>query len=403
MNNIFDRINELLGRPRAPVEYIYSLPYTNLYLPLGGRWVANRAGHAAIRYNETIVSVSKYTKSDVMYYDPIEYLYMDKRDKISILIHDVPSENIKTFYQDSSIKYKPIAITPDQGNCADWVSRALKKINILTHHHMFPKGIFIDLFENLPRDQFSVVYYRQEESPARDIVNPIQLFRNWVYSHPEKFADVIVDTTKDPPEIFLNPDPVQPNKLRNVLNYKWTIIPSTIVAWFVWRKNLRTIKHIRQHFQAKTRKAVEKMGTAEEKLMYLLKIQNKKTLYAVAGTIAFTGLLIQANHEKIKDYFSTQSTEIASTTLESEDIKEKLIDLTKDESIQKAVEDLLIKSITSPTVQTELNKAFLEAARYTVQHQDTLEFSKAFAATLSKDPKIHQEIWNALLSSVSPF
>lgn len=406
MDNIFDKVNELLGRPKASVEYIYSLPYTDLNLPFGFKWVKNRAGHSAIRYDETVVSVSKYTKEEVTRTSLSKYIF-DKqpRDKISILFHDIDPEDkekIKSFYDNTEIKYKPITISKDSGNCADWVSRGLSHLNILTHHHMLPKGLFIDIFENYPRDKFSIVYYRQELNPAVDIINPIQLFRNWVYSYPEKFADVIVDTTKDPPEVSLNPSPVQPNKLRNILNYKWTLVPSTLLAWFIWKKNIKLFKNFRNYLKTRTKTTLEKINTGEEKLMYLLKIQNKKIFYTLTGSGIFAGLLIQANKDKIKDYLGVQSTEIANTTLESDELKERLVGLTQDPVIQQAVEDLLIKCIQNPRVQTELNQAFLTATRYTVAHQETLKLSEDFMQKMSNDPKIHKEIWNALMASVIP-
>ena len=164
-------------------------------------------------------------------------------------------------------KYYPAF--PEYGNCSRWVSSILLEANLVTTYFVFPKTVFINMFENYEKlnigtkSNMSVVFYEQPENIKNlkygtsekplygEVIAPLQLFRNYFYNNLKPYANCIVTIN---PKSFtavpiLNPNPVQPSKIRNVVNNKFFIIGSIISSIMIYKKGFVFVNNIKNKYK----------------------------------------------------------------------------------------------------------------------------------------------------------
>lgn len=106
----------------------------------------------------------------------------------------------------------PVAV---RGNCAWWTSQGLKVAGVTTKASLWPKSIFINMFENSHKttvgspSNMHVVSYRRIKHAHRSYgidaqpitaVAPLQSARSVMYYDLERFANVVVEV---PPNRYL--------------------------------------------------------------------------------------------------------------------------------------------------------------------------------------------------------
>eukprot|EP00602_Paraphysomonas_sp_CaronLab_P009472 CAMPEP_0185030380 /NCGR_PEP_ID=MMETSP1103-20130426/17312_1 /TAXON_ID=36769 /ORGANISM="Paraphysomonas bandaiensis, Strain Caron Lab Isolate" /LENGTH=245 /DNA_ID=CAMNT_0027565487 /DNA_START=88 /DNA_END=822 /DNA_ORIENTATION=- len=216
-DSILGDINRALGRDTDSnpcVEYILSKPYGILSLPFGlGSLNYNMWGHSALRYTtpdgrDVVVNVEakQNGKKFLQFYEAKEYLYgTDRmtsgaqrgtyhRDMVGVRVEHVAADDIERMHsyilelieKDSedvkfnlvlgpllnALKHIHPAI-PEYGNCARWTSSMLLQAGLVTTYFVWPKTIFINMFENYSRTgikelkNMNVVYYEQPAHVAR--------------------------------------------------------------------------------------------------------------------------------------------------------------------------------------------------------------------------------------------
>jgi hypothetical protein len=266
-DSILQEIDEALGVSKPPdIEYIFVEPYSDFSLAgIGiGR---NPYGHAALRYTlpsgEQILMniVGVPGRQMVNFLDPVEYLYgtgffeegaeqrgVYNRTMVSVRIEQVEPEKILAmhkYFQELQKKSSESAAEfslllspvfeflsswlpfsfPEKGNCAMYTSRGLKKGRISSHVSMWPKAIWVGLFEDYGTknpENVHVVCYRRvrhacrsygDDSETISPIAPIFTWGNFWYLNLERFANIIVEvpagTTRA--EICVRESPARPS------------------------------------------------------------------------------------------------------------------------------------------------------------------------------------------------
>lgn len=294
-DTILDDINIALGKPKNPsVEYLFVTPFVHIKLPFGYGISYNTYGHATIRYTtpdgmDVVMNIQGKEKGKIMvrFYDAKEYLYGTDSTKIGsqkgiynrtivgLRVENVDPEAIKRMHeyylrlqtdeqQDLvrfNIIFGPIINMfremfnlPEYGNCAKWISEGLRRANLVTSVSIWPKSIFINMFENSDKteaktqDNVSVVYYQRPEHSqlsygkkafSIEEVAPLQPIRSFMYSDLKPFANCIVTVPNNDICAVVTRvyDPIRPSKFRNIVNDPYFIAGSVVTSGF-------TIRHI---------------------------------------------------------------------------------------------------------------------------------------------------------------
>eukprot|EP01102_Stenamoeba_stenopodia_P008919 TRINITY_DN2608_c0_g1_i2.p1 TRINITY_DN2608_c0_g1~~TRINITY_DN2608_c0_g1_i2.p1 ORF type:complete len:329 (-),score=77.38 TRINITY_DN2608_c0_g1_i2:31-1017(-) len=138
-------------------------------------------------------------------------------------------------------------IIVERGNCAWWVSQGLYKANVLTKPSIWPKSIWINMFENYNKtdikevDNIRVVSYRRAKHAKLSYginaypisaVAPLQSIRGLLYYNLERFANVIVEVPEGELSavVIKQEEPEKPSQLRNIANNGYFIFGSVVVT-----------------------------------------------------------------------------------------------------------------------------------------------------------------------------
>ena len=246
-DTILSNIDRRLGHRFPPdVEYIYVEPYLN-YASKSVYLTANPYGHSAIRYTlpdtkeQLVMNIVGLADHELVnFLSPEDFFFSTNfdtkigneqggiynRNFASIRIQRVPPEKILAMHQyfldlhsrshthwaDYNIALGPLLNRTgvvSYGNCAHWASQGLRQAGLMKNPSMFPKAIWIDLFEELKKNcqheqysnNVSVVYYKRilhakrfygEDADWTGWGRPSDFFKKKTYENLEPFADVIV-------------------------------------------------------------------------------------------------------------------------------------------------------------------------------------------------------------------
>lgn len=321
-NTVLDEIDTAINRKRPKVEYLVCLPYTQFVVPvLGWGWCYNFYGHSAVRYQllqedgtykDVVMNVEAKQEPNLnnmlKFYDTPEYLFQPDshiggiytRSILSVGYDDVPDENIlemhkyyESLHQKSLTGHKQFDIVlgpiwnifsrifpvlSERGNCAKWTSEGLKKAGIIETTHVWPKNLWITMFEN-PNQTVkpTVVLYQQiQHCPNKYGLNggdigsytaPLDWVRSFSYRNPSKFADCIVSVPENTHKavIQVNPQPAQPDEIRNMMNGDVFIGASVITCGFVsYRVGRRGVGLMRRIMYGRRQKQVFKEQNHDE-------------------------------------------------------------------------------------------------------------------------------------------
>lgn len=306
-DTILSEIDKEFGRIPS-IEYIIAYPIGMINLPFGfGTLTWNSYGHSVLRYidpngNDVIANIEakENGKEFIQFYKPSEYLYgvdpqtcgaqrgVYNRNFVGIRIYGIKNENIeemhkhiKTLIANEHItvefniiigpilnffrEYFPFLNIPEFGNCSKWTSTMLQKANVIEKTFVWPRTIFIDIFEMAKDRGFEtdVVFYEKPdhvENLALGVKNksksvwfegiaPFQFIRNWFYGDLREFSNIIVrsklmedNTTKA--TIILNNNVVQPSKLRNILNNPYVIGINVTCSMYITYKAFKYIRKL---------------------------------------------------------------------------------------------------------------------------------------------------------------
>lgn len=270
---ICNNIDKALCCNKPRIEYIVSMPFAAFTL-FGYGIGPYIYGHSAIRIvtyeGDKIINIEhKSTDPNfIKVYDTSDYMFtnmsqqggMINRNIISIRFEEISNEEANKmleYYKKISIeatkgnKKFTILLGPllnrlfpqkEYGNCSKWISEGLKAANLLNKTYVWPRSIWVKLFEKYTT-RTNVVYYKHiKHLPQRygikteqlfSSIAPFQLFRNWCYSNCEGFANCIVQVNKENPYIGIvkiNEKPYKSSKYRNIVNHPIIIISSIIVT-----------------------------------------------------------------------------------------------------------------------------------------------------------------------------
>lgn len=307
---ILNEINKSLGKNSSPiVEYLITKPYGLFRLPFGlGSFNYNWFGHSALRYTtpdglDVVVNVEgkEKNKNFIQIYDTKEYLFgtdikksgaqrgIYQRDIIGLRVENVSKEDILKLHEiveklksgnntpDNNYRFNIIlgpvlnflgyffSKYPEYGNCSRWSSLMLKNAGLTTGIYVWPKTLFINMFENYDKtnvkqlSNMNIVYYEQPKNISKPFygvvdrpilfensVAPFQTLRNYFYGDLKHFANIIVKTNEytNYAEIIKisDNDVSKPNKIRNILNSKYFICTSIVTSIIVYKKGFKLIK-----------------------------------------------------------------------------------------------------------------------------------------------------------------
>ncbi len=217
------------------------------------------------------------------------------RDFIGLRIENVSDENIKLLHQyveellankDDHFRFNlffgPILNLPrlfnknlpEYGNCSRWCSAMLLRCHLTTNYNVWPKTVFINIFENYAKtdvktlDNMSVVYYEQPQHVETlaygsknkiswwfDNIAPFQLFRNFFYRDLKQYSNCVVRIKPGSMHavVIENPDPIQPSEWRNIVNSKYFIAGSVIGSLYLYRKSYVLLRQKFQSFRRWTK------------------------------------------------------------------------------------------------------------------------------------------------------
>ena len=313
-DTILNEINYALvnnGESNPSVEYLITKPFGLINLPFGlGSFNFNWFGHSALRYTtpdgkDIVVNIEakEKDKNFIQTYDAKEYLFgtnsktsgpqrgIYQRDIVGLRVENVDPENIKKMhnYIESirqsnenksgekrfNIVLGPILNMvknifpnfPEYGNCARWTSSMLLHAGLTTNYFVWPKTVFINMFENYDKtsvktkSNMNVIYYEQPKHIKElsygvitkpilfeNSVAPFQSIRNYFYGDLKHFAKVIVyvpeNETQANIKVIDDNNISQPNQLRNILNSKYFIIGSVITSIIIYKKGFVYAKKI---------------------------------------------------------------------------------------------------------------------------------------------------------------
>jgi hypothetical protein len=301
-STLLTEIDTAISRKSPSVEYIVILPFSYVGHTIFGFRLGfnyNIFGHSAVRYRlpkddgsveDIVMNIEGYQEPNlnglVKFYPAEEYIAgmsshqggFYNRHMLTVAYDNVSDENIKKMHQyfldldkksltghsKFDIVLGPILnkinmffpSVVERGNCAKWTSEGLKKAGLIKHTHIWPKNLWITLFENSnEKPKPSVVLYKRittcpqrygdNTSEVGSYTAPFDLIRSWTYRDPKKFADCTVEVPDNDIKaiINVNKNPLYPSQTRNIMNHPAFIIGSTIVTaglTFRYGKRIKT-------------------------------------------------------------------------------------------------------------------------------------------------------------------
>lgn len=312
-DTILKEINVALGKQEndnPSVEYLITKPFGLIKLPFGfGSFNYNWFGHSALRYTtpdgrDIVVNIEakEWGKNFIQIHDAKEYLFgtntktsgpqrgFYQRDIVGLRVENVDPENIQKMHdyiekirtnneignkdKRFNIIFGPILNQiksiypnfPEYGNCARWTSSMLLHAGLTTNYFVWPKTIFINMFENYAKTSIksnknmNVIYYEQPKHIQKlsygvitkpilfeNSVAPFQSIRNYFYGDLKHFAKIIISVpegnTNAQIKIIDDNLVTQPNELRNILNSKYFIIGSVVISTIIYKKGFTYAKN----------------------------------------------------------------------------------------------------------------------------------------------------------------
>jgi hypothetical protein len=282
--SVLAEIDRALGVNKPPaVEYIFVEPYADFGLPFSTYGFSrNPYGHAAVRYTlpngeqKLMNIVGQPHKEMVNFLDPSDYLYgtcfdngaeqggVYNRTMISVRIEELPAEQILQMHEyydrlkrkevEKGAKFSllfsplynflagwlPMALA-ERGNCARYTSKGLEEGRIIKNASMWPKSLWVELFEEHGRnnpDNVHVVTYRQvrhakraygADSRSISAVAPFNSMANILYFNLERFANVVVEVPMNSvrAEVRLVEKPARPSWWRH---HRFSLTTVTIAS-----------------------------------------------------------------------------------------------------------------------------------------------------------------------------
>ena len=273
-DSILADVDRALGREKPPaIEYLFVAPFGSF--EIFGIKFGSPYGHSAIRYTlpdgtQVVMNIVKNSEDEdklVNFVDPTEYLYGTQFDDVGaeqggaynrqivgVRIEEWPDDlvcdlhyyyskmarretkkNAKfslilgPFYNFLRSRMPEGVSWAESGNCARWTSQGMVFADALSYAHVWPKQIWINLFEKLGaanRDNVNVVLYQHiphavqtygDGSPLwMEGVSPLSFISDISYLDLKRFANVIVSVPENETtaEIQVVENPLQPSFLR---------------------------------------------------------------------------------------------------------------------------------------------------------------------------------------------
>ncbi|KAL6075885.1 Transmembrane protein [Balamuthia mandrillaris] len=286
---VLREVDAVLGRDKPPaVEFIFVEPYSDFAFPIIGGYGLSRNpyGHAAVRYTlpwgeEVVMNIVGLPgQTMVNFLRPEEYFFGTKsweegaeqggiynRNMATVRIEEWPAEQIldmHNYFQklqrkgfQKTAKFS-LLLSPlynglaswlpwrlaERGNCARFTSAGLVEGGLLYRPTMWPKSIWVQLFETQARCQapscssspssssssssspnVNVVYFRRvrhvqrtygSEARAIGAVAPLHSLGNILYFDLERYANAVVDVPEGSTtaQVHRRESPAQPSFLR---------------------------------------------------------------------------------------------------------------------------------------------------------------------------------------------
>lgn len=281
---ILEEIDTAIKRKSPSIEYFVCLPYSQIKLPfLNIGFTYNVYGHSAVRYKlpqddgtykDIVMNIEAKQEPNLNnilnFYSTPDYLFdvdakhygVYARDILSVAYEDVPDEKLKEMHEYyENLQHKSLTghkqfdiilgpiwnrfnvifpVMSEKGNCAKWTSEGLKRAGIIDSTHIWPKSVWITMFENKKQTtKPTIVLYKKFNNYTDDMPEitsftaPFDWIRSFTYRNPEKFADCIVKQKNNIAIIEVNPNPIKPNKIRNTMNNNAFIFVSVAVSGFL--------------------------------------------------------------------------------------------------------------------------------------------------------------------------
>eukprot|EP00007_Cunea_sp_BSH-02190019_P006131 CAMPEP_0174230428 /NCGR_PEP_ID=MMETSP0417-20130205/1207_1 /TAXON_ID=242541 /ORGANISM="Mayorella sp, Strain BSH-02190019" /LENGTH=312 /DNA_ID=CAMNT_0015308123 /DNA_START=37 /DNA_END=972 /DNA_ORIENTATION=- len=266
---VLTEVDRALGCEKPPaIEYLFVEPFSQFHI-FGFGIPINPYGHAALRYTrpngeQHVVNISGSPNTRlVSFLPPADYIFGDQtyseqggvrsRAMVGIRLEEYPPElveDIHHFFDKLSrrstrktVKFNLVfaklfnavgwllpRLHVERGNCAYWTSKGLVEGDLLFWPTIWPKSIWINVFEEqgaLDPSNVHVVSYRRKlneeveygvsAKPLWSGVGPLQSLRNISYRNLEEYANVIVEYSleTDRFETTIQPNPVGPSWWRH--------------------------------------------------------------------------------------------------------------------------------------------------------------------------------------------
>ena len=314
IDTILKDVNKSLGKHQDDnpnIEYIITRPYGLISLPFNiGSINYNTYGHSALRYTipigpekgrDVVVNIEgKEKKVFLQYYDAKNYLFSTdpnlsgtqkgvyQRDMIGLRIEKIPIEDLIRLHnyiqiliekdKNNEIKFN-ILFGPlinivtkllhthfnikyvEYGNCSRWISSILFQAKVTTNIFVWPKTIFINMFENYYKtniknlSNMNIIYYLQPNHVNKtfygvktkplffESIAPLQSIRELFYYDLKFYSNVLVKIPNNSikAELIVNSKPFKPSKLRNIVNNRYVIAFSVVSSILVYHYSFNYI------------------------------------------------------------------------------------------------------------------------------------------------------------------
>jgi len=292
---VLDEVDRLLGVTKPPDLEIVFVEHTMRKENLGKIHQENlgRFGHAAIKYRlrngeQYVMNISAPADHPTLvnFIDPAEYFFgidFDKgngavqggiynRSFCGLRIENCKARSIEAlhmYYQALHAKERDLKtaqfllvgsrwknflrkIFPwndsleEYGNCTHWAANGLVWGSLMPRKHMFPKDLFVSLFEKYHGENPSnihVVYYKEVEHSKKyypewvntqSIVSPFRFLRSWYYYDLVDFSDIVIEVPKgEKKAIVIKKKGRRPEHSR-LINYTNYTLIGIVLMYTLW-------------------------------------------------------------------------------------------------------------------------------------------------------------------------